>query len=97
MISGCLVSVTIRDVNDRKTTSGFIFFMGVAAFGWSSKKQPIVTLSTCEVEYVAVASCVCHGIWLRKLLGNLKFEQTGAKMFLWIINQPALAKNPIFH
>ncbi|KAA0058430.1 putative mitochondrial protein [Cucumis melo var. makuwa] len=34
------------DTNDRKSTSGYVFFIGNTAFTWSSKKQPIVTLST---------------------------------------------------
>ncbi|XP_050896147.1 secreted RxLR effector protein 161-like [Lathyrus oleraceus] len=50
------------DLDDRKSTTGFVFFMGDTAFTWISKKQPIVTLSTCEVEYVVVTSCVCHAI-----------------------------------
>ncbi|XP_048634844.1 secreted RxLR effector protein 161-like [Brassica napus] len=41
------------DVDDRKSTSGFVFFIGETAFTWMSKRQPIVTLSTCEAEYVA--------------------------------------------
>ncbi|KAL4011853.1 hypothetical protein IC575_028917 [Cucumis melo] len=53
------------DTNDRKSTSGYVFFIDNTAFTWSSKKQPIVTLSTCEAEYVAAASCVCHAVWLR--------------------------------
>ncbi|XP_059658417.1 uncharacterized mitochondrial protein AtMg00810-like [Cornus florida] len=36
------------DLDDRKSTSGYCFFMGNTAFTWYSKKQPIVTLSTCE-------------------------------------------------
>lgn len=32
----------------------FVFYFGEAAFTWVPKKQPIVTKSTCEVEYVAV-------------------------------------------
>ncbi|RDX87237.1 putative mitochondrial protein, partial [Mucuna pruriens] len=44
------------DVDDRKSTTGFVFFMGGCAFTWSSKKQAIVTLSTCESEYVAATS-----------------------------------------
>ncbi|KAF2293058.1 hypothetical protein GH714_035818 [Hevea brasiliensis] len=59
------------DIDDRKSTTGFLFFIGQAAFTWSSKKQPTVTLSTCEAEYVVAASCVCHAIWLRKLLQML--------------------------
>ena len=58
----------VRDMDDRKSTTGFVFFMGDTAFIWMSKKQPIVILLTCEAEYVATTSCVCHAIWLRNLL-----------------------------
>ncbi|KAG6502978.1 hypothetical protein ZIOFF_035267 [Zingiber officinale] len=47
------------DIDDRKSTTGFVFFMGDTTSTWISKKQPIVTLSTCEGEYVAATSCVC--------------------------------------
>jgi hypothetical protein len=50
------------DVDNRKSTTGFVFYLGSSAFTWSSKKQPIVTLSTCEAEYVAATSSVCHAI-----------------------------------
>ncbi|XP_028127121.1 uncharacterized protein LOC114323660 [Camellia sinensis] len=42
-----------RDLDERKSTAGFAFFMGNTMFTWSFKKQAIVTPSTCEVEYVA--------------------------------------------
>ncbi|GJZ32250.1 retrovirus-related pol polyprotein from transposon TNT 1-94 [Tanacetum coccineum] len=54
--------------DDGRSTSGFLFFLGNNAFTWSSKKQPIVTLSSCEAEYIAATSCVCHAIWLRSML-----------------------------
>jgi hypothetical protein len=50
------------DVDDRKSTTGFVFYLGSSAFTLSSKKQPIVTLSTCEAEYVVATSSVCHAI-----------------------------------
>ena len=63
-----------------------------------SKKQPIVTLSTCEAEYVAATSCVCHAIWLRNLVKELKFQMEGP-MEIFVDNKSAiaLAKNPVFH
>ncbi|KAJ8769571.1 hypothetical protein K2173_005174 [Erythroxylum novogranatense] len=54
--------------DDRKSTTGFVFYFGSTTFTWSSKKQSIVALLTCEAEYIAAASCVCHAIWLRRLL-----------------------------
>jgi len=32
------------DVDERKSTTGYVFFLGNTAFSWSSKKQAIVTL-----------------------------------------------------
>ncbi|XP_063939719.1 uncharacterized mitochondrial protein AtMg00810-like [Daucus carota subsp. sativus] len=86
------------DVDDRKSTTGFIFFLGDTAFTWCSKKQPIVTLSTCEVEYVSAASSVCHAIWLRRLLKMIHIPQEEATP-IYVDNKSAiaLAKNPVFH
>ncbi|GKV36956.1 hypothetical protein SLEP1_g45038 [Rubroshorea leprosula] len=50
------------DLDDKKSTSGFVFMLGSGAISWSSKNQPIVTLSTTEAEYVAATSCACQAI-----------------------------------
>ncbi|KAM1182925.1 hypothetical protein ACFX19_001361 [Malus domestica] len=86
------------DSDDRKSTTGFVFFMGDTAFTWMSKKQPIVTLSTCEAEYVVATSCVCHAIWLRNLLKELSIPQEELTE-IYVDNKSAiaLAKNPVFH
>nr|GEV04843.1 retrovirus-related Pol polyprotein from transposon TNT 1-94 [Tanacetum cinerariifolium] len=67
--------VTGQKQDDGRSTSGFLFFLGNNAFTWSSKKQPIVTLSSCEAEYIAATSCVCHAIWLRSMPNELHMEQ----------------------
>ncbi|KAH9697055.1 hypothetical protein KPL71_023445 [Citrus sinensis] len=86
------------DVDDRKSTTGFVFFMGDTAFTWMSKKQPIVTLSTCEAEYVATTSSVCHAIWLRNLLKELGLPQEEPiEICVDKKSAIALSKNPIFH
>ncbi|KAL5828134.1 hypothetical protein ACOSQ4_019931 [Xanthoceras sorbifolium] len=59
------------DLNDRRSTSGYVFMIGSAAVSWSSKKQPLVTLSTTEAEFVAATSCACQALWLRKILQEL--------------------------
>ncbi|GAA0166349.1 hypothetical protein LIER_40172 [Lithospermum erythrorhizon] len=48
------------DHEDRKSTSGYVFMMSSGAIAWSSRKQPIVTLSTTEAEFVA-ATAFMHG------------------------------------
>lgn len=63
-LMGYYCSDFAKDIDDRKSTTGYVFFMGNNAISWCSKKQPIGTLSTCESEYVATTSCTCHIIWL---------------------------------
>nr|GEW66023.1 putative RNA-directed DNA polymerase [Tanacetum cinerariifolium] len=38
------------DLDDRKSTSGYVFLMSSGAVSWCSTKQPVVTLSTTEAE-----------------------------------------------
>jgi hypothetical protein len=87
-----------EDIDNRKSTSGYVFFMGDTTFTWLSKKQPIVTLSTCEAEYVAASWCVCHTIWHRNLLSEMELKQLGATV-IQVDNKSAieLAKNPVNH
>jgi hypothetical protein len=62
-----------RDLDERKSTTWFVFFIGDISFTWSSKKQSIVMLSSCEAEYFATNLVVCHLIWLRNMLKHLGF------------------------
>ncbi|XP_070028619.1 uncharacterized mitochondrial protein AtMg00810-like [Nicotiana sylvestris] len=66
------------DIDDRKSTTDFVFFLGNSVISWSSKKQSIVTLSTCKAEYIAATFCTCHAIWLRRLLKELNLPQIEA-------------------
>ena len=52
------------DLDDRHLTSGYVFFMSQGLVSWSSKKQPIVTLSTVEAEHVALSSATQEATWI---------------------------------
>eukprot|EP00253_Pinus_taeda_P036699 PITA_36699 len=67
-------------VDDRKSTSGYVFNMGSGAISWASKKQSIVALSTAEAEYVAATSAACQAVWMRRMLRSLGQEQAKATM-----------------
>ena len=86
------------DSNDRKSTSGHIFFFGGMAVSWSSQKQSIVALSSCEAEYIAATSATCQAVWLSRLLGELMKDEA-MKAKLLVDNQSAitLSKNPVHH
>ncbi|GAB2284320.1 hypothetical protein Dimus_039661 [Dionaea muscipula] len=53
------------DFDSRKSTTSFLFCLGETSFTWVSKFQPIVPVSSSEAEYVAITSCVSHGLRLR--------------------------------
>ena len=86
------------DLDDRKSTSGFIYQIGEGPVSWSSCKQNSVALSTSEAEYVALASAAQEAIWLRQLMSEL--TKTPIKTItINEDNQSAicLSKNPQFH
>ncbi|XP_050909466.1 secreted RxLR effector protein 161-like [Lathyrus oleraceus] len=59
MLQGWSDSDNAEDCDDRKNTTCYVFMLNSNSISWSSKKQPIVTLSTTGVEFVIVASCAC--------------------------------------
>lgn len=86
------------DEDDKKSTSGYAFMFGGAAISWVSKKQPIVTLSTTEAEFVSAANGACQAIWLRNLLEEIGFSQTGKTVLLCDNSSTIkLSKNPVLH
>ncbi len=86
------------DLDDHKSTLGYMFQISGAAVSWRSKKQTCVALSTAEAEYMALASAAQEAIWMRQLTTDLRNAPTGATVILED-NQSAIcmAKNPQFH
>ena len=83
-----------------KSTTGYMVKLGSGVVCWSSKLQPIVTLSTTEAEYVAGVAAGKEICWLQNLLGELGYTYTApAPSKLYIDNQSAIsvAKNPEHH
>ena len=86
------------DIEDRKSTSGYVFLMNSGAVSWCSKKQPIVTLSTTEAEFVAAAICTCQAIWIKRVLKELNYSDEECT-HIWCDNSSTikLSKNPVLH
>ena len=59
------------DINDRKSTSGFIIVKGNNPICWGSKKQTTVATSTMEAEYIATTLCTKNALWIRNILIEL--------------------------
>ncbi|UYV70814.1 hypothetical protein LAZ67_8000723, partial [Cordylochernes scorpioides] len=87
-----------RDVDSRKSTSGYAFMMNGGTVSWASQRQPIIALSTTESEYIAACSAAKELIWIRRLLQGIGCDIT-KETELYIDNQAAikLVENPVFH
>ena len=80
------------------STGGYAIIMGGAAVSWSSRLQPVVSLSTTEAEYIAAVEAGKKIIWMRNLLSEFGFTITSPSTLL-IDNNSAVtvAKNPEHH
>jgi len=88
------------DIELRKSTSGFVYFMAGGIISAQSKRQSITALSTTEAEYYGLAKAVMEATWLRETLKQLKYQNPDAECIkIYGDNQAALqlAENPSLH
>jgi hypothetical protein len=78
------------DLEDRRSTSGYIFTMGSAPISWRIRKQPTVALSSCEAEYMALTEATKEVIYLRTLCTLFAMEQLD-KTVLYCDNQGTIS------
>lgn len=50
------------DVDDGRSTTGHILFLGKSPITWCSQKQEMVALSSCEAEFMAATSAACQAV-----------------------------------
>ncbi|KAJ9564443.1 hypothetical protein OSB04_000409 [Centaurea solstitialis] len=86
------------DMTDRRSTTGFCFFLGDFLISWRSKKQSLTARSSTEAEYRALADTSQELIWLRWLLSDMSAPQLSPTL-LWCDNTSAIqiAHNDFFH
>ena len=70
-----------EDKEDRKSKSGHVFMMNGGAVSWKSAKQPIVSLSRMEAEYIALTSATKEGIWLKKFEEEIQMPKKTLTIF----------------
>ena len=66
------------DRGDRKSISGWVAKINGDPISWSSKKQRVVALSTCEAELYAEAAAMQEVLWIRGMLAELGLASESA-------------------
>lgn len=85
------------DQDEKKSIAGYIVMIGGTPISWSSRKQGIVTLSTCEAEYVAASYATCQSAWIELLLKELKIMEPKKMLFFDNKSTIDLANHPMCH
>ena len=85
-------------IDTRRSVTGFCVFLGDSLISWKSKKQTVVSRSSTEAEYRALAAVTGEIIWLRQLMHDFGFPPSTPAL-IYCDNESAikLAKNPVFH
>lgn len=86
------------DSDDCHLQSGYVCLYAGGAITWNSKKQPTITLSSIEAEYMALANSTKEILWLRKLFTKLGLATDDVTNIL-VNNQGTIsfAQNLNFH
>ena len=84
------------DLDNRRSTTGYVFLYGGAAITWNSRLQPTVAASTTKAEYQSCTAAAREALWLRSLFFDLGISISGP-VRIACDNQGALSllKNPL--
>ncbi|KAL0554912.1 hypothetical protein IC582_008842 [Cucumis melo] len=63
------------DPTDRRSTTRYCFYLCDSLISWRSKKQSVVSRSSTESEYHALADTTAELLWLRWLLADMGVPQ----------------------
>ena len=78
----------------RRSQTGYLVMLGGGAVSWGTKLQPTVAISSCEAEYMALASVTSDVLALRNMLQQVPIyqQQTGAAdpVNIWVDNKGAV-------
>ena len=86
------------DINDYRSTSGVMVFIGSTIVGWYSSKQTTVAQSSTDAEILAMNFAAKEIIWIRGLLAEMGLPQLlPTKLKGDSQSAILLSRNPVFH
>lgn len=85
-------------IEDRRSTSGYVVYLGSNPVAWCSKKQSVVSRSSAEAEYRSLANCVSELLSIQQLLNEVGMLMSKIPT-IWCDNfsTVSVAENPTHH
>ena len=84
-------------LDDRRSTTGYVFTLVGGPICWRSMVQPLVALSTTESEYMAVTEAAKEALWLKGFVKELGIDQGGVQLHCDSQSAIYLAKHQVYH
>jgi histone deacetylase 1/2 len=84
--------------DNRRSTCGFVVYVGSNLVSWNARKQATVSRSSTKAEYKSLANATAEVMWVQTLLDEVGVSQSKAAV-LWCddIGATYLSVNPMFH
>ncbi|XP_048604674.1 secreted RxLR effector protein 161-like [Brassica napus] len=85
------------ELDNSRSTTGYVFTLAGAPICWRSVQQPIVAMSTTEAEYMTLGEAAKEVVWVQGLVSKLGVDQEGVQLHYDSQSALCLAKNQVYH
>ncbi|KAE8658345.1 hypothetical protein F3Y22_tig00116971pilonHSYRG00233 [Hibiscus syriacus] len=84
------------DLDNRRSTTGYVFTLGGGPICWKYTIQSVVALSKTEPEYMVATEASKYALWLTGLVKELGVQQGGVQLLCDNQSTIHLAKNQVY-
>ncbi|MCO5570950.1 hypothetical protein L7F22_024680 [Adiantum nelumboides] len=85
------------DLDNRRSTSGYVFTMAGGAVSWQLRLQTCVIRSTTEAKYVVVSEACKEEVWLGRLVTDLGIKEETPMLHCDSQSAIQLVRNSVYH
>jgi hypothetical protein len=73
LLVGFTDSYWVGDLDDRNSIVGYVFIFGSVPTAWADNKQQVISISSVEAEYRAMANERQESLWIQRILSEFGF------------------------